>query len=118
MPFPGILDTLSPEQSDQLLTWLEIHPIQTVIELVAAPPPDGFGMKTHVTSLRRFYRRAQSRRMEEEAREADTAQSPPRTPLPHPTGSRQRWPNFFQYAQKATAESALERPVRAHSYLE
>ena len=70
MPFPGILETLSPEQSDQLLTWIEIHPIQTVLERVAAPPPDGFGMKTHVTSLRRFYRRAQSRLIEEEAREA------------------------------------------------
>ena len=57
---PGILDSLSPEQREQLMDWLELHPVQKVLELVAAPPPDGFGIKTHITSLRRFHHQAQA----------------------------------------------------------
>jgi hypothetical protein len=56
----GILDSLSTAQQEQLVDWLELHPIKTVLELVAAPPPEGFGIKTHITSLRRFQLRAQA----------------------------------------------------------
>lgn len=60
MPGPtGILDTLSDEQQEQLLTWLDLLPVKEVLEKVAAPPPEGFGIRTHVTSLRRFQQRAQ-----------------------------------------------------------
>ncbi len=56
----GILDSLSTAQQEQLVDWLELHPIKTVLEFVAAPPPEGFGIKTHITSLRRFQLRAQA----------------------------------------------------------
>jgi hypothetical protein len=55
----GILDTLSPEQKALLLTWLDSLPTSAVVERVAKPPPDGFGIHTHITSLRRFYEYSQ-----------------------------------------------------------
>jgi hypothetical protein len=57
MPRTGILDSLSDEQKDQLFSWMESLPIDEVLNNVAAPQPDGFGIKTYVTSLRRFYQR-------------------------------------------------------------
>jgi hypothetical protein len=57
----GILDSLEPEQKDQLVTWIETGNIGQVLEKVAARPPDGFGIKTHITSLRRFYQREKLR---------------------------------------------------------
>lgn len=61
MPSPlGILDSLTPDQQDQLLVWMETLPAKTVLEKVAADPPAGFGLKTHLTSLRRFYARKQT----------------------------------------------------------
>src|SRR5689334_1039798 len=61
MPRIGILESLEPEQKDQLMTWIETLDIEQVLEKVAARPPDGFGLKTHITSLRRFYRREKIR---------------------------------------------------------
>jgi hypothetical protein len=61
MPRIGILDSLEQEQKDQLVTWIETYNIGQVLEKVAAPPPDGFGIKTHITSLRRFYQREKLR---------------------------------------------------------
>ena len=58
MPGPtGVLDRLTSEQQDLLLHWLDIYPDKTVLEKVAAPPPEGFGLATHITSLRRFQAR-------------------------------------------------------------
>jgi hypothetical protein len=51
----GILDQLSPEQQEQLIDWIESFTAKEVLEKVAAPEPEGFGIKTHATSLRRFY---------------------------------------------------------------
>lgn len=53
----GILDSLEREQKDMLVTWIETLPIKVVLEKVASPPPDGFNIQTHITSLRRFYQR-------------------------------------------------------------
>jgi hypothetical protein len=50
MSRPGILDSLSPEQQDQLITWMETMPMKAVLERVSSSPPDGFGVKTHITS--------------------------------------------------------------------
>jgi hypothetical protein len=54
----GILDGLSNDQQDQLLSWLKLYPIKEVLGMVAAPP-EGFDIKTHITSLRRFQQQAQ-----------------------------------------------------------
>ena len=56
-PNPSPLANLSTEQQEQLLAWLELHPMREVLEKVAAPAPDGFGIKTHPTTLRRFFAR-------------------------------------------------------------
>ncbi|HEX7861120.1 MAG TPA: hypothetical protein VF773_12375 [Verrucomicrobiae bacterium] len=56
-PNPSPLSDLSNEQQDQLLAWLELFPIKQVLEKVAAPAPEGFGIKTYPTTLRRFYAR-------------------------------------------------------------
>jgi len=57
MPRTGILDSLTDDQKDQLFSWMQSLPINDVLDKVAAAPPDGFGIKTYVTSLRRFYQR-------------------------------------------------------------
>ena len=57
MPKTSILDTLTEGQQLQLLSWLETFAIAEVVQKVAAPPPDGFGIKTYITSLRRFQAR-------------------------------------------------------------
>ena len=59
----GILDTLAEGQQLQLLSWLEMFPIAEVVQKVAAPPPEGFGIKTYITSLRRFQARMNKRRV-------------------------------------------------------
>ena len=53
----GILESLEREQKDLLVTWIETLPIKVVLDKVAAPPPEGFNIRTHITSLRRFYQR-------------------------------------------------------------
>jgi hypothetical protein len=50
----SILEKLSAEDRERLLGWLELHPTRKVVELVAQQPPDGFGLNTHETTLRRF----------------------------------------------------------------
>jgi hypothetical protein len=65
MPRIGILDSLEPEQKEQLMTWLSNLEIAQVLDKVAAPPPEGFGIKTHITSLRRFYQREKIREAQE-----------------------------------------------------
>src|SRR6185295_2222003 len=44
-------------QMSQLITWLEQHKVADVIRLAAAPPPIGFGILIHDTSLRRLKRK-------------------------------------------------------------
>jgi hypothetical protein len=54
MPKIGILEGLSNEQKEQLLTWLETYSKKEVLQKLAVPPPDGFNVRTHITSLHRF----------------------------------------------------------------
>ena len=65
MSRPGILDSLEREQKDQLVTWIETLPINLVLEKVASPPPEGFNIRTHITSLRRFYQRERNKETHE-----------------------------------------------------
>jgi len=48
---------LTDAQMSQLITWLEQHKVADVIRLAAAPPPIGFGILIHDTSLRRLKRK-------------------------------------------------------------
>jgi hypothetical protein len=56
-----VLSSLSAAQQEQLFDWLELNPARTVLELVAAPPPEGFGLRMHLTTLRRVHRAARTR---------------------------------------------------------
>ncbi len=54
---PSTLETLTDEQRDQLYDWLLEMPVSKVAEKIAQPAPEGFGLKTHITTLRRFKHR-------------------------------------------------------------
>jgi hypothetical protein len=51
------LETLTHDQKDQLYDWLLEMPVPKVAEKIALPAPDGFGIKTHITTLQRFKQR-------------------------------------------------------------
>jgi hypothetical protein len=53
-----ILNSLTAAQQAQLFEWAELYPQKVALEKVAAPPPEGFGIKMHLTTLRRFHLRA------------------------------------------------------------
>jgi hypothetical protein len=56
----SVVDQLPEAAKEQILSWLECHPTRLVVEMIARPAPDGFGVNTHVTTLRRFYARHQA----------------------------------------------------------
>jgi len=60
---PSTLDTLTDEQKDQLYDWLKQMPVLQVALKLAQPAPEGFGIKTHNTTLQRY----KERRWAEEA---------------------------------------------------
>ena len=102
MSRPGILDTLTEDQQQQLLAWIELLPLATVLDNVAAPPPGGFGIKTHPTSLRRFAQRARLQELREQLEtapsctpgEADTLRQATATALTQHTFQIATAPNF------------------------
>jgi hypothetical protein len=49
-------EKISPEQRAQLIDWLSDHSYAETCELIAAPPPDGFGFETSQATLSRFYK--------------------------------------------------------------
>lgn len=51
------LDTLPDDAQAQIIAWLQAESRSKVIERIALPPPNGFGIKTHATTLARFYAR-------------------------------------------------------------
>jgi hypothetical protein len=56
-PNPSPLNALTEKQQQQIISWLDIHPPSEVIVMVRRDPPEGFGIVTYDTSLRRFYAR-------------------------------------------------------------
>ena len=54
---PGIFaEKISSAQRSQLFEWLADHTYDEVVELVAAEPPAGFGIKVGKSTLCRFYK--------------------------------------------------------------
>jgi len=76
MPFLGALDNLTEDQRAILLEYMEQLPIQQVLLKVVSPPPNGFGIKTHITSLRRFYQRARREALQHQLAEDASSISP------------------------------------------
>jgi hypothetical protein len=55
-PILNLAEKLSPEQRQQLIDWMSEQTYAEVQELVAAPPPDGFGIEVSISTLSRFYK--------------------------------------------------------------
>src|SRR6185295_18853793 len=49
------LSNLPKEDRARLGAWLTAHPYRTVIQLAAAPRPEGLGLKTGLRALSRYY---------------------------------------------------------------
>src|ERR1043165_2074648 len=49
------LSNLPPEDRVKLDTWLIAHPYRTVLQLVAAPRPEGLALKTTLRALSKYY---------------------------------------------------------------
>jgi hypothetical protein len=49
-------EKISPEQRSQLIDWLSDHSYAETCDLIAAPPPDGFGLTVSQATLSRFYK--------------------------------------------------------------
>lgn len=59
MKTTALLDQLSPADQQQILFWIETTSYRETLGKIAAEPPEGFGLKTHLASLARFYARHQ-----------------------------------------------------------
>jgi hypothetical protein len=97
----SFLAQLTPDQQDTLYDWLLINSFADVQQKLAAPPPTGFGVQAHLTSLKRFFRR----RAEELRREsqAELRQHSPEASL---TGAAQE--SLDHTAYELAAESAKD----------
>src|SRR5215204_3753386 len=91
-PNPSPLDTLSEAQKQELLSWLELHPVAEVVRMVRRDPPDGFGLLTYPCSLRRFAARCRLAAFEEnEALAAETnSATSPESKIEHRHGDTRR----------------------------
>jgi hypothetical protein len=49
-------EKISALQRDQLIDWLTDHSYPEVVELVAAPPPEGFGLEVSTSTICRFHK--------------------------------------------------------------
>lgn len=54
------LSVLNEEQQADLFDWLTTDTYDVVIKRIAQPPPVGFGIKSHINSLYRFYEQRQA----------------------------------------------------------
>jgi hypothetical protein len=54
------LSVLTEEQQADLFDWLTAGTYESVLKRIAQPPPGGFGIKTHINSLYRFYEQRQA----------------------------------------------------------
>lgn len=54
------LFALTEEQQADLFDWLTTDTYEVVLKRIAQPPPKGFGIKTHINSLYRFYEQRQA----------------------------------------------------------
>jgi hypothetical protein len=54
------LSKLTDEQQADLFDWLSTDTYESILNRIAQPVPDGFGIKTHINSLHRFYQQRQA----------------------------------------------------------
>ena len=61
---------LTEDQRAQLHDWILTLGYPKTMERIALPPPDGFGINTHLSCLHRFYQRYAAEQDAEQLREA------------------------------------------------
>jgi hypothetical protein len=94
----SILSQLPEEQQTQIYDWLlSVGYVQTQ-KNIAAPPPAGFGIKTHMSSLRRLYLRHSQK-----AREDDLAELADLLKSAHPSTA-----NLAAITEDAVAHAAFQ----------
>src|SRR5436190_2341513 len=72
------LAQLSDDEQLTLISWLEKKPVKDVLDMVALPKPQGFGIKTHRNTLQRFYARYEHQQRREDYDLAkELVQTPP-----------------------------------------
>src|SRR5436190_7008680 len=71
-PLAGLTET----QQATLYGWLERMPPDQVLERLAKPAPEGFGIETHRNTLRRFYTRYQNSIKDDEELAAEILMEP------------------------------------------
>src|SRR5687767_8710407 len=58
MPRPkSVIEELPEDAQSKIISWLECYSARRVVEMISQPTPAGFGIQTHITTLRRFYAR-------------------------------------------------------------
>ena len=50
----SLAEKISAEQKAQLIEWLTEHSFKEVLDLMAAPEPDGFGLTSSTSAIGRF----------------------------------------------------------------
>jgi hypothetical protein len=71
----GTLDRLTPGQQDELFEMLSTSTTMEVLAKISAPPPAGWGLATHFTTLRRFYQRREYQLLCEEVQSSPSSPS-------------------------------------------
>ena len=76
------LSKLTHEQQADLFDWLSSDTLDSVKQRVAKSPPDGFGIKTHITTLSRFYQQRHAEIRDRDRADAIASASANQDPKP------------------------------------
>ena len=76
----SLFNQLTDDQKAQIFDWLQCFGYTETIKRVAAPEPDGFGLKMHRQSLHRFYQRYSEQLQPEHLETAVELSKIPHTP--------------------------------------
>ena len=60
------LSKLTEEDQEKLVLWVETLKMKDLLQMVAKPAPEGFGIVTHINTLRRFYVRYRNQHSDED----------------------------------------------------
>jgi hypothetical protein len=98
------LSKLTDEQQADLFDWLTTGTYDVVLKRIAQPPPEGFGIKTHINSLYRFYEQRQAAIRAQDLAALSTQErrgTAPRAPLPSSPQSSALSPQSFENTQSS-----------------
>ena len=99
-----MLSKLTEEKQNQVYDWLITFGYAETLDKVAAPPPDGFGLRTHRQSLQRFFKRHQKKLRAEDIAAAKENRSSPEDASVLVSDAEQH----LQYAAQQLASSPMD----------